>query len=145
MPVKDKISDDLKTAMKARDKDRVSGLRMMLSELKYAQAAVAMSVELPDDEAVKVISGYHKRLVKSLDDYPEGERRDAIRREIGLVEEYLPKKASADDVAKVVEGILSSAADRSFGALMKEAMAKLGSSADGRLVSQIIKDRLAKA
>jgi uncharacterized protein YqeY len=143
--VKERVNEDLKTAMKARDKDRTSVLRMMLSELKYAQAAIAMSVDLPDDEATKVIASYHKRLAKSLDDYPEGERREAIRKEIAIVEEYLPKKAGVEEVAKVVEQVVAGATDKTFGPLMKEVMARLGSSADGKVVSQLLKQRLANS
>ena len=145
MSVKERITEDLKTAMKARDKERTSVLRMVLSELKYAQAAVNVHLDLPDDEATKVVTTYHKRLAKSIDDFPEGERRDAIRSEMKIVEDYLPKRAGADDVKKVVEQVLSSTSDRTFGPLMKEVLNRLGASGDGKLVSQILKDRLANA
>ncbi len=143
LATKERISDDLKTAMKARDKERTSVLRMILSEVKYAQAAVNAHTELPEEEVVKVVSGYQKRLVKSLDDFPEGERRDAIRSEIKIVDDYLPKRAGADETKKVVEQVLAGTSDRTFGPLMKEVLAKLGSAADGKLVSQILKEKLA--
>lgn len=142
MSLKERINEDLKTAMKAKDKDRTSVLRMLLSELKYAQAAVNVHQELPDDEALKVVSSYHKRLTKSLDDYPEGERRDAIRTELKIVDDYLPKKAGADEVKKIVEQVLSGTAERNFGVLMKDVMGRLGGSGDGKLVSQILKEHL---
>lgn len=142
MSLKDRINEDLKTAMKAKDKDRTSVLRMLLSEVKYAQAAVNVHQDLPDDEVLKVVSSYHKRLTKSLDDYPEGERRDAIRGEIKIVDDYLPKKAGADEVKKVVDQVFSGTAERNFGVLMKDVMARLGGAGDGKLVSQIIKERL---
>lgn len=142
MSLKERINEDLKTAMKSRDKDRTSVLRMILSEVKYAQAAVNIHQELPDDEVTKVVSTYFKRLEKSLSDYPEGERRTAIQSEMKIVEDYLPKKASADDTNKAIDQVLAGTADRTFGPLMKEVLARLGGGADGKLVSQLLKQRL---
>lgn len=142
MSTKERLSEDMKTAMKAKDKDRLSVVRMLLSEVKYAQAAVNVHQDLPEDEVIKVITSYHKRLTKSLEDFPEGERRDAVRKELAIVEDYLPKKAGEDEVRKVVDQVLAGTADRTFGPLMKEVLARLGSAADGKVVSQVLKQRL---
>jgi hypothetical protein len=136
------MNEDLKNAMKSKDKERTSVLRMLLSEIKYAQAAVNVHADLPEDEVVKVVSVYHKRLTKSMDDYPEGERRDAIRSELKIVEDYLPKKASEAEVASAIASVLSETEDRTFGTLMKAVMAKLGSAADGKIVSSQLKAKL---
>lgn len=141
--VKDRINADLKTAMKARDKERTSVLRMVLSEVKYAQAAVNVHLDLSEEDALKVVTSYHKRLAKSLEDFPEGEKRDAIRGEMKIVEEYLPRKASAEETKAAVEQVLAGTTDRTFGPLMKEVLARLGGSADGKVVSQLLKERLA--
>jgi uncharacterized protein YqeY len=143
--LKDQISDDLKNAMKAKDKDKTSVLRMILSEIKYAQAAVNVHQDLPEAEVQKVVATYHKRLVKSLDDYPEGERRTQIQSEIVIVDHYLPKKAGPDEVKKAIEEVLGSTADRNFGVLMKEVLSRLGSGGDGKIVSQLLKEKLASA
>ena len=145
MSLKVRMSEDLKTAMKSKDKERLSVLRMLLSELKYAAAAVNVHQELPEPEVLKVISAYHKRLSKSLDDFPEGERRDQVRAEIKIVEDYLPTKAGVDDVRKAVLDVLGATADRTFGPLMKEVLARLGDAGDGKVVSQVLKEELAKA
>ena len=142
MSLKAKISDDLKNAIKARDKERTSVLRMLLSEIKYAQAAVNIHQELPEDEVVKVVSIYHKRLTKAMDDYPLGERRDAIVGELIIVDEYLPKKASILEVGIAIEAALQETADRNFGNLMKAVMTRLGSSGDGKIVSSKLKEKL---
>ncbi len=145
MSLKVRMNEDLKTAMKSKDKERLSVLRMLLSELKYAAAAVNVHQELPEAEVLKVISTYHKRLTKSLDDFPEGERRDQVRAEIKIVEDYLPQKAGVDDVRKAVLEVLGGTADRTFGPLMKEVLARLGDTGDGKVVSQVLKEELAKA
>ena len=143
MSLKEKISTDLKNAMKAKEKERVSVLRMLLSEVKYAQAANNAQEELPEAEVLKVIGTYHKRLVKSLDDFPDEGKKAEIRSEIAIVEVYLPKKASPEEVAKAIEEVMSGTEDRNFGILMKAVMAKLGSAADGKMISQQLKEKLA--
>ena len=142
MSLKERINDELKTAMKARDKERTSVLRMLLSEIKYAQAAVNIHQELPDDDVLKVVTTYHKRLEKSLGDYPEGERREAITAEMKIVEDYLPKKAGVDETNKAIDQVLAATSDRTFGPLMKEVLVKLAGGGDGKLVSQLLKARL---
>ena len=142
MGLKDQISDDIKTAMKARDPKLTSVLRMMLSEIKYLQAQTNLHTEIDDQAVIKVISTYQKRLVKSLDEYPEGEKRDEIRSEIAIVDRYLPKKASAEDIGKAIDEVLAATADRNFGGIMKQVMSKLGAAADGKTVGELIKSRL---
>ncbi|MBM4250948.1 MAG: hypothetical protein FJ146_03180 [Deltaproteobacteria bacterium] len=143
MGLKEKINDDLKNAMKSKDKVKLSVLRMILSEIKYAQAAVNAHQDLPESEVQKVVGTYQKRLVKSLDDYPEGEQRTQIKSEIAIVEQYLPKKAGIDEVKKAIEEVLKDTADRNFGPLMKEVLARLGEGGDGKIVSQLLKEKLA--
>lgn len=142
MGLKDKIQEDIKNAMRAKDVVRLSVLRMVLSEIKYVQAQVNLQTELPEPEVLKITAGYQKKLVKSLADYPEGEKRDALLAEIKIVEEYLPKKASEAETANVVAKVLTATEERNFGALMKLVMAELGDGGDGRLVSQLLKAKI---
>lgn len=145
MSLKNQIAEDLKNAMKAKDKDKVSVLRMLVSEMKYAAAQVNVHQELNDEEVGKVIGTYHKRLAKSLEDYPEGEQRTQIKLEMAIVEGYLPKKASESEVLAVIEKVLakeSAEKERNFGMLMKSVMETLGASADGRIVSKLLKEKV---
>ena len=142
MSLKMRIQDDMKSAMKAQDKTRVSVLRMLMSELKYAQAAVNLREELAETEVEKVVTSYYKKLDKSLGDFPEGDARDAVKAEMKVVAEYMPQKASSGDVTKAIDEVLAGTPDRQFGPLMKQVMAKLGSGADGKVVSEILKQKL---
>jgi uncharacterized protein YqeY len=142
MGLKDKIQDDIKTAMKSKDAAKLSVLRMVLSEIKYAQAQVNLQTELPEPEVLKIVTGYQKKLTKSLDDYPVGDKRDVILSEIKIVESYLPAKATEAQTTAAVEKVLGATSDRNFGALMKLVMAELGEGGDGRLVSQILKSKI---
>lgn len=142
MGLKDKIQEDIKTAMKAKDAGRLSVLRMVLSEIKYAQAQVNLQTELPEADVLKIVTGYQKKLTKSLDDFPEGEKRDAVRAEIRVVDEYLPKKAGESETNAAIEKVLKATTDRNFGAVMKLVMTELGDAGEGRLVSQLLKAKL---
>ena len=136
-----KIQDDVKTAMKAREKEKVSVLRMILSELKYELAKMEAS-ELSDDQTIKICSTYHKRLDKSLADFPEKEQQDKIKSEMLIVESYLPKKADEEEVSAYVESMLAETDEKNFGILMKKVMAHFGKAADGKTISKILKSKL---
>ena len=142
MSLLDQLSDHLKSSMKAGDKVRTGVLRMVLSDVKYAKAAVGVGKDLSDDDVVKVISSYHKKLAKSLDDYPEGEAKQAIKNEMAIVEGFLPKKASEADVQSFVTQLLAKTTDRQFGALMKQVMEHFGQAADGKVISKLLKEKL---
>lgn len=142
MSLKDRITSDMKTFMKSKEKEKLSVVRMLLSEIKYAQAAVSMGQELSDQEVLTVIDKFHKKLSKSLGDYPEGEQRSAIENEIKIVETYLPQKATREDVKSAIEQVLSeSENENNFGILMKAVMAKLNNP-DGKMVSEMLKEKL---
>ena len=142
MGLKDKIQEDIKTAMKARDAARLSVLRMVLSEIKYAQAQVNLQTDLPEDEVLRIVSSYQKKLTKSLDEFPDGPKKVEIQAEIRVVDEYLPKKAGEFETLAAIDKVLSSTSERNFGAVMKLVMAELGGSGEGRLVSQLLKPKL---
>lgn len=142
MSIRDQISVDLKAAMKEQMKQKVSVLRMLLSEIKYAEASGDASQSLADAEVLKVISTYHKRLSKSLSDFPEGEKTKAIESEMQIVEQYLPQKASRDEVEKAADELISTSEEKNFGILMKGLMAKFGNSADGKMISEVLKQKL---
>jgi len=142
MGLKDKIQEDIKTAMKAKDSARLSVLRMVMAEIKNQQAQVNLREELPEEEVLKVVGAYQKKLSKSLDDYPAGDARNALLGEIKVVEEYLPKKASESETKQAIEKVLAASTDRNFGNLMKLVMAELKGHGDGRLVSSLLKEKI---
>ncbi len=130
----------MKKAMKSGDKLRQSVLRMLLSEIKYAQSAVDMKVELGEADVLQVVVSYHKKLVKSLKDFPPGAQKDELSQEIKIVEEYLPPQVSKKQIEETVAKHLGkSDAPVNFGLVIKEVLKELGPMADAKLISQIIK------
>ncbi|NRA66308.1 MAG: GatB/YqeY domain-containing protein [Pseudobacteriovorax sp.] len=142
MLLMDKISSDIKQSMKNKDKFRTQVLRMVLSECKYALTDSKDATSLSDEETIKILGSYQKRLVKSLDDYPDGEKKDTIQDEIKIVSEYLPTKLGETETQKVIDNFLSQTEERQFGVLMKGILAELGSGGDGKLVSRLLKKSL---
>ena len=142
MGLKERIQEDIKTAMKAKDAARLSVLRMIMAEIKNQQAQVNLREELPEEVVLKVVGSYQKKLTKSLDDYPVGDARNALLSEIKVIDEYLPQKASEEQTRKAVDKVLASTADRNFGVVMKLVIAELQGQGDGKLVSSIIKEKM---
>ena len=142
MGTRAKLSEDLKTAMKARDQKTMSVLRMILSEVKYAQSAVNIHEELDEAGVMKVVASYQKKLLKAVDEFPDAEKKAEIHKEIEVVERYLPKKIGPEETARAIEAVFASTTDRTFGVLMKQVLAQLGGGADGKMVSELIKKRI---
>jgi len=142
MGILERITADVQAAMKARDKDRLNVLRMVLSELKYVRTSTEAGGTLSEDTEIKAVQSYYKRLQKSQDEFPDAEQKARIGLEMKIVEEYLPKKIGEADVVKAVDELLATTSDRQFGNLMKQMMAKFGAAADGKVISKVLKEKL---
>jgi hypothetical protein len=142
MALKEQISDDIKTAMKARDKERTGVLRLLLSEIKYAQVAEGASDTLKDEEVLAVVATYAKRLRKAIVDFQGTDKLPELERELAIIEEYLPKKATKEEIDNYIANLLSTTDEKNFGALMKQVLGHFGPSADGKEVSMILKSKL---
>ena len=142
MELKKQIMSDMKEAMKEGNSLKKTTLRMLLSEFQYAQTSHSKDYVLSEDEAFKVVKAYHKKLDKSLKDYPDGDQKKKIAQELAVVSSYLPKAPSEKEVRETVDAVLSSLEKPNFGAVMRESLEKLGSFADAKLISQIIKEKL---
>lgn len=145
MSLKEKILSNMKEAMKQGEKEKKGALRMLLSELQYAQTATSKDTALDERALLNVVARYKKKLEKSLPNYPEGEQKNTIKREIAIVSEYLPKEASREEVKKMIDVVFDGTNERNFGLLMKESIKALGSSANAKVISEIIKEKLSKS
>ncbi|MTD42818.1 hypothetical protein GKE82_00485 [Conexibacter sp. W3-3-2] len=141
MPVADTVKQDLVTAMKAGDKERVAALRMVLSELQKA------AKEGGDDETT-VLRRERKRRVESATAF-----RDAGREELAAAEEaeaqiitaYLPAELDDDrlrEIAREAVAEVGATSPKDMGLVMKAAMARVAGQADGKRVSTIVQEVL---
>jgi len=146
MGLKEKISDDLKAAMKSGDKIRLETLRsiraaMMEKEIEKRGSGSGMS---PEDE-VGVLTSAAKKRKESIEVFQKGGRADLVEqegKELAIIQEYLPRQMSAEEVEAIVRGVASelgaaSAAD--FGRVMPAVMKQLKGKADGKLIQEIVK------
>ena len=147
MSLKDTIIADLTAAMKAKDADKLSTLRMVKANIMNRQ--IEKGGELTDDEITKALQTLVKQRRDSVESYEKGGRTDLAAKEsaeIGVIEAYLPQAASADEIdaavtAAVAETGASSVKD--MGTVMKATMAKLAArSADGKMVSDAVRSKL---
>lgn len=140
------IANDLKLAQKAKDELAVSALRVIRAEMTNA-AIAKMKKELTDEEALEVIRTQVKRLREAISDFERGGRADLVaknKKEIELLQKYLPVELSEEEVRKEIQTILGAGSYQAsdFGKAMKEAMARLKGRADGVTVSRILKELL---
>jgi uncharacterized protein len=147
MPLKDRIQDDMKAAMKARETQRLSAIRLLLAAVK--QREVDERKDLADAEVVSVIEKMMKQRRDSIAQYTSANRHDLAEAEtfeLNLLAGYLPKQMSDAEIADAVQGALAQtgakgAAD--MGKVMGVLKAKLGGRADMAKVSALVKSRLA--
>ena len=136
-------------AMKAKDANRLSVLRMAKAALMNEQNKKGADYELNDDEITKVLQTLVKQRKDSIDQYEKAGRNELAEKEkseLTVLEDYLPQAASKEEIEQVVaEAIreIGASSIKEMGAVMKAAQAKLaGKSADGKLVSETVKAKL---
>jgi uncharacterized protein YqeY len=149
MSLKDKITNDLTTAMKAKDANRTGTLRMVKAALMNEQNKRGADYVLTDEETLKTLQSLVKQRKDSIEQYTSAGRAELAekeRTELAVLEEYMPQAASREEIEKAVsEAITETGAGsmKDMGAVMKASQAKLaGKSADGKIVSEIVKAKL---
>ncbi len=145
LTLKERISADLKDAMKAKDQVRLDTLRSAISAFSYKK--IEAGRELEDADAVDVVRKLVKQRTDSITEYEKAGRTDLaakehVEREILVA--YLPAQKSADEIRAIVRETLAAMApsDRTQGAAMKALMPRLKSEADGNTIRTIVTDEL---
>ena len=152
MSISQRIVEDMKTAMKAGDKDRLGTLRMLKSKLQMAEvdlrAKKGLDYVLEDEQALGALSSYAKQRRDSIESYDKAGRPDLAakeRTELEIVQEYLPAQLGEDDVREIVKQAIAevnASSPDDMGAVMKVVMPKVKGVADGKLVNQLVRDLL---
>ena len=146
MSLKDQITQDMKSAMKAGEKDRLKVVRLMLAAIK--QVEVDKRVELDDAAILSVLDKMVKQRRDSVEQFEKGGREDlaAIERdEIAVLKDYLPEQLSSDDLAALVDEVIAAtgaASMKDMGKVMGQIKAKAAGRADMGAVSAAVKERL---
>jgi len=147
MSLKEQITEDMKTAMRAKDSERLGTIRLLLAALK--QKEVDERVELDDAAVVAIVDKLVKQRKDSVAAFTTGGRSDLADKEaseIKVLEVYLPQRMSADEVAAAVKAIvdeLGAKGPGDMGKVMGAVKAKLAGKADMGQVSAAVKAALA--
>ncbi|HEV8238064.1 MAG TPA: GatB/YqeY domain-containing protein [Thermoanaerobaculia bacterium] len=141
-----RIEEDLKQSMKARDAERTSTLRMLLAALKNERISVGH--EVTEDEFVTVVQRGVKQRQDSVEQYRKGGREDLAgkeEREATLLSAYLPAQVPADEVRAAVEAVVREqglAGPKAIGQVMSAVMPRFKGRFDGKALQQIARDVL---
>ena len=148
MTLKEQIEQDLVGAMKSKDENIVSTLRMLKSAVHNAE--IQKQKELADEDILATIQSQIKQRQDSVALYEQGNRpelADKEKTEIEILKKYLPKQMGEDEIRSIVQKAISdtnAASIQDMGRVMGQIMPQVKGKADGGLVSQIVKEELTK-
>lgn len=149
MTLFDQISEDIKAAMKARDKVRLETLRNIKKVFLEAKTAPGANDTLEDADAMKILQKLAKQGRETAQTYIDNNRQDLADEELAqakVIEEYLPKPLSEEEIEKEVKDIIAQTGAqgmKDMGKVMGMASKKMAGRADGRAISTIVKKLLA--
>jgi len=148
MPLKDRLNDDLKNAMRSGDAARRDTLRHLLAAVK--QVEVDTRKELSDADVEQVLTREAKRRRESIESFQKGGRADLVSKEQGelqLIESYLPQQMSRPEIEALARQAIAETGAQSpaqVGAVMQRLMPQVKGKADGKLVNQGVRELLAQ-
>ena len=147
MSLAEKINNDIKEAMKAKDKEKLFALRAVKSALLLA-ATEKGNQEISEDAEVKILQKLVKQRLDSAQIYKEQGREDMAQEELfqaEVIKEYLPEQLSEDEIRKIVGEIIAetgASSMKDMGKVMGVATKKMQGKADGKLISTVVKEML---
>jgi len=150
MSLEDKTMAMMKDAMKSKDEKSLRGLRAIKAAIILAKTAEGAGGKLTEADEVKLLQKLVKQRKDSLEIYQKQNRQDLAQKEleeIGVIEQFLPKQLSGDELKKIIADIIqqtgaSSPAD--MGKVMGVANKQLAGKADGKTISTVVKELLSK-
>lgn len=140
------LNQDMKTAMKAKDKERLTTIRMLKSAVQNEE--ISQGGELSEEQELTVLSREKKQRVESLNEFKSAGRDDLVEKletEIEIVDSYLPEQLSTQEVREIVQETINqtnASSMKDMGKVMGALMPKVKGKADGGLVSSIVKEEL---
>lgn len=148
MSLKDRLAEDLKTAMREGDENRKMALRLLITAVKNAE--VAALKPLDDPEVIGVITKQAKQRRESIEEYEKAGRQDLAAKEkaeLDVLQEYLPEQMGRAEIMSEAEKVvqaLGAAGPSDKGKVMAALMPRLAGRADGRLVNEVVSEILSR-
>ena len=147
MSLHDRLSEDLKLAMKSRDQLRMDVIRMIKAAVINKE--VELRKDLDDAEMSRIMTTMIKQRKESVEQFEKGNRAELAakeRKEIAIIEAYLPKALSTEELTGMVESVVretGATSPKDMGAVMKAVMARLaGQAVDGKQISDLVRAKL---
>ncbi len=149
MPLKAQLDADLKDAMRAKDENRMSAIRMLKAAISNFELARTDPKNADHDKPIAeadllgVVEKQIKQRRESIEMYQKGNRPELAAKEqaeIKVLEAYMPKQLSRDEVKKEVEAIIAALGTKEFPKVMREAATKLKGRADGKMVNEVVRE-----
>jgi uncharacterized protein YqeY len=146
MSLTDRIDDDIKKALKAGEKEKLTVLRGLKSDLKYKR--IDKGDDLTDDDVVAALNSARKKCRDSIEQFEKGGRDDLVRQEkfgVEIIEQYLPEQLSEEKLIEIVrKAIEETGADSpaKIGLVMKAVMPQVKGQADGKTINKLVMDLL---
>ena len=144
--LKEKLMDDLKLSMRDKNEIRKNTVQMVRAAILQIEKDKGITVE--DEKIIEIIAKEVKGKKDALADFEKGNRIDLIEQtnqEIAILQEYLPKQLSKEEIKVELEKVISdigATSIKDMGAVMKEAKARIGAGADGRTINEVVKELL---
>ncbi|CAN5585678.1 GatB/YqeY domain-containing protein [soil metagenome] len=149
MGLRDQISTDIKDAMRAKDSAKLSALRMVQAAFKNREIEMRPD-PMGEDEHLGILKKLVKQRKESIEQYAAAKRQDLVDNEtaeLKLLEQYMPAQMSREQVEKIVGEVmttLNATSVKDMGGVMKEVQARTAGAADNKMVSEVVKAKLAK-
>jgi uncharacterized protein len=146
MTLRERINDDMKTAMKARDSEKLGAIRLLQAALK--QKEVDERIEITDDVVLGVIEKMLKQRKDSIEQYTAGNRMDLVAKEqfeVGVLQVYMPAQLSDADLARILDEVVTetgATSAKDMGKVMNALRPKVAGRADMGKLSGVVKARL---
>jgi hypothetical protein len=147
MTLEERLFNNFKEAMKNKETSRVSTLSFLRAQLGYT-ALEKKKKNLDDNECLAVIRRLIKQHEDSIEQFKAGKRQDLVdkeMKELEILKAYLPEELSSDELKKIIEGVIqeiSAAGIKDMGRVMKEVLARTKGAGNGKLVSELVKEKL---
>ncbi len=146
MGLEERLVEEMKQAMKSNDKLRLSTIRMIRTALKNKE--IDLRKRLSDEDILKVIQGMVKKGEEAVAQFQTGGRMDLVEKEsteIQILKSFLPEPLSREEMLRIIDETIKetqASSLKDLGKVMKPVMAKLGGKADGKLINELVKERL---
>ncbi len=146
MGLEERLIEEMKDAMRSNDRLRLSTIRMVRSSLKNRE--IELRRKLEDEDVLRVIQGMVRKGEESIEQFQAGGRIDLVekeKKEIEILKSFLPQPVSQEEILSIIDECIKetqASSLKDLGKVMKSVMSRLGGKADGKLINQMVKERL---